>query len=321
MAAEGLTRASEEVGAYIASQMPDREVRHLERVGIEHVAGRRHEIWDVHLDNGERWWAVTNPTNCYPQTDFKSRSVVLTFHIGLMAQVMTRYEAPVSEGAKAGFAPVWRRWEQAAEALGSAEEAEHFQAVGTHLRECLISLAHEIQDDDLLPEGTERPKGSNVVAWLELFADAIAPGHGDARLRRYLKDLVQPTWEYQQHLVHNKRAVRWDAEIGLDAVGHLVGVFTAALIRKSFQQASRCSNCEAYAVIAGVCRYCGWEDPSYQAPELRRRSEAETAAALATPCVPSSDISTFLSPDDVLAAPDAARRGKPPDAIDKTASS
>ena len=139
----------------------------------------------------------------------------------------------------------------------------------------------------------------------------------DARLRRYLKDLVQPTWEYQQHLVHNKRAVRWDAEIGLDAVGHLVGVFTAALIRKSFQQASRCSHCEASAVIAGVCRYCGWEDPSYQAPELRRRSEAEIAAALATPCVPSSDISTFLGPDDVSAAPDAARRRKRPDGFDK----
>lgn len=31
--------------------------------------------------------------------------------------------------------------------------------------------------------------------------------------------LVQPTWDYQQH----KRAVRWDDEIGVDAVAHVTG--------------------------------------------------------------------------------------------------
>lgn len=139
---------------------------------------RRHtgaKIWDAHVDD-ERWWVVTNPTNLYPQADFKSRDVALTFHVGLAIRVLTRDRVPVSPNAQETFAPVWRRWQQAADALADGEEAEDFQAVGMHLRECMMSLAHELQGDELVPEGTVRPKSSDVVAWGGLFVDAIAPG-------------------------------------------------------------------------------------------------------------------------------------------------
>ncbi len=105
---------------------------------------------------------VTNPTNLYPQADFKSRDVVLTFHVGLAMRVMTRDHVPMPK-AQELFVAVWRRWEQAAEALAGAEEAEHFQAAGTHLQECLISFAHAIQTDELVPEGNERP--SPATSW------------------------------------------------------------------------------------------------------------------------------------------------------------
>jgi hypothetical protein len=36
---------------------------------------------DLHAESG-RWWIVTKPTNLYSQADFKSRDVVLTFHVG-----------------------------------------------------------------------------------------------------------------------------------------------------------------------------------------------------------------------------------------------
>src|SRR3990167_529470 len=144
-----VARERERVTRYLLSQMPDQSVRHLERVGVEHVAGQRHEIWDVHLEGGERWWVVTNPTNFYSQADFKSRDVVLTFHVGLAVRLLNRDRVPLSDPAAAMFASVWRRWERAASALASAEEAEDFQAVGTHLREGLISLAREIEDDAL----------------------------------------------------------------------------------------------------------------------------------------------------------------------------
>jgi len=43
-----------------------------------------------------RWWVVTNPTYLYEQADFKSREVVLTFHIGLMLRVEYAQERNVS---------------------------------------------------------------------------------------------------------------------------------------------------------------------------------------------------------------------------------
>ena len=56
-------------------------------------------------------------------------------------------------------------------ALGGA-----LQAVGTHLRECLISFAHEIaEEDDPVPDGIAPPKSNDVTAWVALLAKAIAP--------------------------------------------------------------------------------------------------------------------------------------------------
>lgn len=292
-----LTQSRAEIKAYLGSQLPGQVVRHLERVGVEHIAGHRHEIWDAHVD-GERWWVVTNPTNLYPQSDFKSRDVVLTFHLGLALRVLTRERVPVVSEAQEIFAPVWRRWEQAAEALANAEEAEHFQAVGNHLRECLISFAHEIAEAGVTPDGTAHPKSSDVVAWAQLFAEAIAPGASNARLRRYLKALVEPTWDYQQHLLHNKNATRLDGEIGLQGVAHLISSFTAAVLR-SHQETARCLKCHAYAVDGGVCRRCGWEDPDYESPTVPTRTEDEIAAALTEPCTPTSDISTLMTVDDI----------------------
>lgn len=271
---------------------------HLERVGVEHVGGQRHEIWDAHLED-ERWWVVTNPTNLYSQAGFKSRDVALTFHVGLAMRIFTRQRVPVTAEAQGFFAPMWRRWEQAAEALASAEEAEHFQGVGAHLRESLVSFAHEVQHADLVAEGADPPKASDVVAWGGLLADALAPGSANERVRKYLKTLVKPTWDYQQQLLHDKNATRLDAEIGLEAVAHMVSCFTAALLRGR-QETSRCERCDAYALAAGACRQCGWEDPSYQAPTVPIPDEEEVAAALAQPCTPSSDISTTVTVEDLL---------------------
>lgn len=57
------------------------EIVHVERAGSELVGPRRHDIWDVHCADS-RWWVLSNPTRHYSQEDFKSRDVVLTFHVG-----------------------------------------------------------------------------------------------------------------------------------------------------------------------------------------------------------------------------------------------
>jgi hypothetical protein len=76
----------EAVRAYFDSQAHGDPAVHLEKAATENVGGVVHDIWDVSTKTG-RWWVVTNPTNLYTQDDFKSRDVVLTFHIGLMARV------------------------------------------------------------------------------------------------------------------------------------------------------------------------------------------------------------------------------------------
>jgi hypothetical protein len=88
-----------------------------------------------------------------------------------------------------------------------------------------------------------------------------------------------------------------DAEIGLKAVEHLLGMFTAARLRLG-RASLRCEACGSYQLVAGECRHCGWIDPSYEPPQVRKLSEEERAQRLVDPCVLSSDVSTFIGLDD-----------------------
>ncbi|MEV6012390.1 hypothetical protein AB0M29_37025 [Streptomyces sp. NPDC051976] len=290
-------REVDEVREYVVGQA-DEEVVHLEKVASELVGPVRHDIWDVHCPDS-RWWVVTNPTNLYDQTDFKSRDVVLTFHIGLMLRVEYAQErdVPVAPGSAELLPGSWRRWQQAFDAYDSGDEAETFQSVGVRLRECLVSFVGETHDDALVPAGQTPPKAADFKGWTDLLANSMAPGDSSARLRSYLKKLAVETWEYVNWLTHAKNAVRMDAEIGLKSVEHLLGMFTAARIRFGTTP-MRCGACGSYKVVAGTCRHCQWGDPSYVPPGLHEWSEEEQARRLAEPCTPSSEISTFISPND-----------------------
>jgi hypothetical protein len=285
------------IRAYVEDQAHE-EVIHLEKAASELVGPVRHDIWDVHCAES-RWWVVTEPTNLYSQQDFKSRDVVLTFHIGLALRLeyAREREVPVAPGPAELLPGSWRRWQQAFEAYDSGDEAETFQAVGVRLRECLVSFLGETTSEELVPEGTQRPKRADFRAWTELLANALAARESAAKLRSYLKKVAAETWEYVNWLTHAKNAVRMDAEIGLKAVEHLLGMFTAARLRLG-RASVRCGECGSYQLVGGECRLCGWVDPAYEPPQVRELSEEERARRLATPCVPSSDISTFMGPDD-----------------------
>jgi hypothetical protein len=290
-------REMDEVRGYVVGQA-DEEVAHLEKVASELVGPVRHDIWDVHCPDS-RWWVVTNPTNLYDQSDFKSRDVVLTFHVGLMLRVEYAQErdVPVAPESAQLLPGSWRRWQQAFDAYDSGDEAETFQSVGVRLRECLVSFIGETRDDELVPSKQTPPKAADFKGWTELLANGLAPGDSSARFRSYLKKLAVETWEYVNWLTHAKSAVRMDAEIGLKSVEHLLGMFTAARLRLPTAP-MRCEVCASYEVVAGICRHCEWADPSYDPPERHQWSEDERAERLATPCTPSSDISTFISPND-----------------------
>lgn len=290
-------REKAEIRAYVESQASE-DVVHVEKAASEMVGPVRHDIWDVHCAES-RWWVVTNPTNLYDQADFKSRDVVLTFHVGFMLRVAYGQErkVPVTPERAELLSGSWRRWQQAFDAYDGANEAETYQAVGVRLRECLVSFVGETRSDDLLPSGTERPKNADFKGWTELLANYLAPGESAARLRSYLKSLALETWTFVNWLTHAKNAVRIDAEIGLKMVEHLLGMFTAARLRLD-RAPKRCEVCGSYEVAAGVCRHCEWVDPSYEVPEVPEWSDEERERRLAEPCVFTSDISTFVSPDD-----------------------
>src|SRR5450755_3501930 len=176
-----------EISAYVEEQSRE-SVIHVEKVASELIGSARHDIWDVHCADS-RWWVVSNPTNLYSQTDFKSRDVVLTFHIGLMARVWQVQErkVPVAPEPALLLPGSWRRWQQAFEAYDSGDEAENFQAVGVRLRECLVSFVGETRSDDLVPIGQTAPKASDFKAWTVLLANRLATGESSASLRSYLK--------------------------------------------------------------------------------------------------------------------------------------
>jgi hypothetical protein len=272
-------REKDKIRAYVEDQAHE-EVVHLEKAASGLVGPVRHDIWDVHCTES-RWWVVTNPTNLYSQADFKSRDVVLSFHIGLMLRVQYAQErdVPVAPGPADLLPGSWRRWQQAFEAYDSGDEAETFQAVGVRLRECLVSFVGETRNDELVPTGTERPKNADFRGWSNLLANHLAAGDGAAKLRSYLKQMAEETWSYVNWLTHAKNAVRMDAEIGLKVVEHLLGTFTAARLRTGNAN-TRCEECGSYQVVGGVCEHCEWVDPSYEPPPAREWSEEERAPGL-----------------------------------------
>lgn len=292
-------REKDEIRGYVESQGHE-EVIHLEKVASELIGPMRHDIWDVHCRES-RWWVVTNPMNLYSQEDFKSRDVVFTFHVGLTLRVsyLQEQKVPLAPEPADLLPGSWRRWQQAFETYDSGDEAETFQAVGVRLRECLVSFLGETCNDELVPEDTQRPKNADFRGWTELLANMLTADESAGRLRSYLKKMSLETWEYVNWLTHAKNALRMDAEIGLKAVEHLLGTFTAARLRMG-KAITRCPECESYQVVAGVCRHCDWADPDYEPLETSHLSEEERARRLAEPCTPSSEISTFMNPDDLM---------------------
>lgn len=132
----------DEVLAYFRHQFDDEPVVHLEKVAVERVGPNVFDIWDVHCAQS-RWWAVGPALNMYSQDDSKSRDVVPTFHVGMMARIFARNEIPLT-GNRASLLPnTWQLWQQAVEGMSDSWEAEDFQAVGVRLRECMVTFASE----------------------------------------------------------------------------------------------------------------------------------------------------------------------------------
>jgi hypothetical protein len=259
------------VREYVVGQAPDETVEQAEKVSSEHVFGTRYDVWDVHTDKS-RWWVITPMTNLYLQDDIRSMNQAISLHIGLTERVLSRERGEI-DGSRnpSELEKVFRKVDQASEALDRAEEAEDFQAVGVRLRECLIAFAHALADPAIVREGTEPPQAANFVAWAELLAYALAPGRDNAGIRKYLKAQANPTWQLVQQLTHSTNADRLEADFVHDAVRHLIGSYVLAEARKARGPSERCPACGSYRVVEdyrsaedrsyALCSTCGWERP------------------------------------------------------------
>ncbi|HTE52452.1 MAG TPA: hypothetical protein VK698_16485 [Kofleriaceae bacterium] len=261
-------------------------VVHLEKVASERIFGNRHDVWDIHTATG-RWWVVTKPTNLYSQKDFPSLDYILSFHVGLCARLMARSasKASVSDEEQDRLASPLRRWEQAAEALNSAEEAEDFQAVGMRCRECLIELVRGVARPEMVATGVEAPKKADFVQWAEVIANAVTAGASAAELRGYLKAVSKSTWQLVNWLTHAKSATRLDAQIALDATENVLAALGLLVVRHERGAPDRCPACGSYQIgtlyrpevgaessYFSVCIRCDWSDLPLP-PASKRRTE------------------------------------------------
>jgi hypothetical protein len=259
------------VSDYVATQARGEKVLHAEKVKSEHILGSDHDCWDVHT-NKDRYWVITSPSNLYSQHYFPSLDFTLSFHVGVTARIMARSRGAPDDAQKARLTPTWRRWEQAAETLDTAQEAEDFQAVGVKCRECLIQLVRSLAKSEMAPPAEEAPQRSNFISWSELIANAIAGGASAERVRGHLKATAKSAWELAGWLTHANGATRQDAVFVLDATHTVLAAFGSAVIRYESDAPERCPNCGSYNLDVGFnpelprpylsqCGECGWQSP------------------------------------------------------------
>ncbi len=141
---------------YLAGQAPDENVTRLEKITSRRIGVNRFDVWDVWTDQA-RWWVITPMTNLYLQNDFQSLETALTYHVGITQVLSHRYRPGMTAQERNRGTAAFRKWDQAAEALENAEEAEDFQAIGMRLREGLLTFLRGISSDDFVPDGTKKP--------------------------------------------------------------------------------------------------------------------------------------------------------------------
>lgn len=235
------------IKSYMEWQSPGERLTHCEKVASETVLGRRMDAWDVYTDKA-RWWVVTQPTNLYRQDLFPSLDYTISFHVGVTTRMMSIRTPGVPIMEKALLLVPWRKWEQAAESLDEAEEAEDFQAVGMRCRECLIAFVKKFGKPEMVPAGKEGPKASDVVAWSELIADYLAYGASAEHVRRYLKATSKNAWGLVNWLTHSQHATHADGGMAIEVTQHVLSVFGTALFRKLRGIPEQCPECGSYRI-------------------------------------------------------------------------
>jgi uncharacterized protein with PIN domain len=240
----------------------DISIEHLEAIRAENIGEETYFLWDGHASSG-RFWIIGDNRGLYVafrQDEFKSLRRALTVHLGILKRTELRLVDENKERFSELLGP-WRQYEQAAEALQNATEAEEFQAVGMRCRECLLAMVSHYAEKMHLQVEQPLPKQGDFLRWSELIVRYLLVGSQFSRARKHLKDTASTTWSLCAWLTHYRDAMRDDAELALDATAHVLTVFGSADRRR---QASppRCTTCGSYRIVTAasgelVCAECG----------------------------------------------------------------
>lgn len=256
----------------------EKKITHLEKIKSEVVFGEEHIVWDVHTDEPGRWWVITSPTNLYSQKEFPSLDYTLSFHVGVTARVAASQAKKAPDERKDRIRSVWRRWENAAEALDECKEAEDFQSIGMMCRETLVELVKSLQHE--VPQSAEdkKPKAADFMGWSELIIAHFASGQRNKHIRSYLKSTAKETWHLVNWLTHTSKASLYEAHFAHDAVAGLLSIFSLVVVKSEGLGPESCPKCKSYRVVSvyepdldlehpyvNLCESCGWNTYDEQA--------------------------------------------------------
>jgi hypothetical protein len=225
---------SEELGImrYVEKETPAEQVLALKKVHTERVFDAPLVVWSVQTDKAQ-YWVITPPPGLYAQAQFPSFDYALTFHAGLAYRGASSQRAETTEQQQDQLAVPWRRWEQAALALASAQAPEEYQAVGILCRACLLAMVKMIASSEMRPASADQPKPADFVVRAARVAVWLAPEPDAAALRAYLVAVASAAWQLVDWLAHAPNPDRHDADQAIAAVESVLLAFGAALVRRN----------------------------------------------------------------------------------------
>lgn len=285
---------------YVNSQSPeDDQAGLVQKVGSRRFLGRVHELYDVHCA-GSRWWVITEPTNLYSQGDFPEVEQALIFHLGLGIFMAERSRGELPEGDEERVSGSWRRYKQALADMDDAGESEDYQAIGIRCRDALLAVVRDHMGADWVGQVENTPKVSDFKTWGNIFAERLAEG----RVRTYMKALVDRTWDLCVWLQHNTNATPDDADLVLNATGHLLSSLGRLIHAQDHGEPERCPRCGSYRLDddlevvehpeAGflestICGACEWHSEQTFTSWKDHREGTDWAGHLSRPAEGPSD--------------------------------
>ena len=261
----------EQISHYVELETDDETVVLAEWVLTESILSRKHEVWNVQTDKN-RYWVVTDLTNLYNQRDFPSYDNALTFHLGLMLRMGERDHQDGEVADSDHVERAWRRYSRACVALGEANEAEDFQAIGMRCREILLAASSELAEKSILDLRADDLQRGNFIEWVNRASIEVLPGPSNERLRKHFRDLSINAWNLASWLTHYQKANYFHANYTLDATRFALSAGSSLALRHKLQPPETCPECGSYEVESywvrrirpdapGVvaCAACDWE--------------------------------------------------------------